>query len=76
MKGEMATVIGIFQNQYANNMPLTVVKPGTQKRRFTHITDTVYVCFKAKSNKCGYHIITNKKSYSILEVARMFNSKN
>ena len=76
MKGEMATVIGIFQNQYANNMPLTVVKPGTQKRRFTHITDTVYVCFKAwKSNKCGYHSITNKKSYSILEVARMFNSK-
>ena len=33
----MATVIGIFENQYLKNKPLTVVKPGTQTRRFTHI---------------------------------------
>ena len=37
----MATVIGIFENQYLNKKPLTVVKPGTQTRRFTHINDTV-----------------------------------
>ena len=29
-KGKMATVIGIFENQYKNKKPLTVVKPGTQ----------------------------------------------
>ena len=40
-KGDMATVIGIFQNQFKKNKPLTVVKPGTQTRRFTHISDTV-----------------------------------
>ena len=37
----MATVIGIFENQYLNKKPLTVVKPGTQSRRFTNINDTV-----------------------------------
>ena len=35
--GRMATVIGIFENQFKNNKPLTVVRPGTQTRRFTHI---------------------------------------
>ena len=40
----MATVIGIFEDQYLNKKPLTVVKPGNQTRRFTHIFDTVQVC--------------------------------
>ena len=71
--GDMATVIGIFENQYINKKPLTVVKPGNQTRRFTHIYDTVQVCFEAfNTNKCKYYSISNKKSYSILEVAKMF----
>ena len=75
-KGEMATVIGIFQNQYKKNIPLTVVKPGTQTRRFTHILDTVKVCYQAwLANKCTYYSISNKKSYSILDVAKMFKSR-
>ena len=74
--GEMATVIGIFENQYINNKPLTVVKPGTQNRRFTHINDTVQICYEAfKQNRCKYYSISNNKSYSILEVAKMFKSK-
>ena len=74
--GDMATVIGIFENQYANKKPLTVVKPGNQTRRFTHIYDTVRVCFEAfKTNKCKYYSISNKNSYSILKVAKMFKSK-
>ena len=72
----MATVIGIFENQYLNKKPLTVVKPGTQTRRFTHINDTVQICFEAfKKNKCKYYSISNKNSNSILEVAKMFKSK-
>ena len=74
--GNMATVIGIFEDQYLKKKPLTVVKPGTQTRRFTHIDDTVKICYKAfKANKCRYYSISNKKSYSILEVAKMFKSK-
>jgi len=75
-KGDMATVIGIFENQYKNLKPLTVVKPGTQSRRFTHINDTVEVCYQAwKKNKSRHYSISNKKSYSILQVAKMFNHK-
>ena len=52
--GEMATVIGIFERQYLNKEPLTVVKPGSQTRRFTHIEDTVKTCYEAfRSNKCA-----------------------
>jgi len=75
-KGEMATVIGIFENQLKNNKPLTVVRPGTQSRRFTHVLDTIKICYDAwKKNKCLHYSISNKKSYSILEVAKMFKSK-
>tara|TARA_B100000965_G_scaffold117048_1_gene96650 strand:- start:1513 stop:2397 length:885 start_codon:yes stop_codon:yes gene_type:complete len=75
-KGNMATVIGIFENQYENKKALTVVKPGTQSRRFTHISDTVKVCFEAwKLNNCAHYSISNSKSYSIYEVARMFKTK-
>jgi UDP-glucose 4-epimerase len=74
--GDMATVIGIFENQFLNKKPLTVVRPGNQTRRFTHINDTVKVCYEAfKANKCKYYSISNKKSYSILQVAKMFKSK-
>ena len=74
--GSMATVIGIFETQYKNKKPLTVVKPGTQSRRFTHVYDTVGACFYAwKQNKCMHYSISNKKSYTILEVAKMFGSK-
>ena len=74
--GSMATVIGIFVNQYLKKKPLTVVKPGSQTRRFTHINDTVKACYFAwKKNKCRHYSISNKKSYSILQVAKMFNHK-
>ena len=46
-RGSMATVIGILEECYKTTKPLTVVKPGSQSRRFTHIVDTVDVCFKA-----------------------------
>ena len=73
----MATVIGIFQSQFRKKQPLTVVLPGTQTRRFTHISDTVNVCLKAwKLNKCKHYSISHKKSYSIKDVAKIYeNSK-
>jgi len=74
--GEMATVIGIFEDLYLKKKPLTVVKPGSQSRRFTHIDDTIEACFYAwNRNKCGYYSVSHKRSYSILSVAKMFKSK-
>ena len=75
-KGKMATVIGIFENCFKTNKPITIVKPGSQSRRFTHILDTVNICYLAwKNNRCRHYSISNRKSYSILQVAKMFGSK-
>ena len=75
-KGKMSTVIGVFEEQFKKKIPLTVVRPGTQTRRFTHISDTVRVCYYAwKKNKNRHYIIAHKKSYSILQVAKMFKFK-
>ncbi len=75
-KGKMATVIGIFEDHYLKKKPLPVVKPGTQSRRFTHIDDTIQICLNAwKKNKCKYYSISNKKSYSINQVASFFKTK-
>ena len=75
-KGKMATVIGIFEDLYKSGKALTVVKPGTQSRKFTHIDDTVDGCILAwKNNKNREYILSNTKSYTIKEVARMFSSK-
>jgi UDP-glucose 4-epimerase len=75
-KGKMSTVIGIFEDHFKKKKSLPVVKPGTQTRRFTHIDDTVNVCYLAwKKNLNRHYSIASKKSYSILEVAKMFNTK-
>ncbi len=75
-KGKMSTVIGIFEDYYKMKKPLPIVRPGTQSRRFTHISDTIDVCYQAwKKNLCRHYSISNKKKYSILEVAKLFKSK-
>ena len=74
--GKMSTVIGIFEEAYKNKKPLPIVKPGSQTRRFTHIDDTVEVCYLAwKKNLSRHYSISSKKSFSINEVAKMFKSK-
>ena len=75
-KGDMATVIGIFENQYQRNLTLTIVNPGTQTRKFTHVKDTINTCIMAwKRNKNQHYSISSKKNYSILKIAKMFGSK-
>ena len=74
--GDMATVIGIFEKQFKDKKPLTIVKPGTQTRRFTHVDDTVEACYYAwKQNKCRHYSISSKESYSIIQVAKMFETR-
>ena len=75
-RGNMSTVIGIFEDHYLRKKSLPIVKPGTQTRRFTHINDTIEICYLAWRKKLSRHyIIANTKSYSINEVAKMFKSK-
>jgi len=75
-KGQMSTVIGIFEDHYKKGKSLPVVRPGTQSRRFTHIDDTTNICYLAwKKNLCRHYSIANKKTFSVIEVAKMFKSK-
>jgi len=75
-KGQMSTVIGIFEDHFKRNKALPVVRPGNQTRRFTHIDDTINVCYLAwKKNLCRHYSVSNKKSYSIIQVAKLFKSK-
>jgi UDP-glucose 4-epimerase len=74
--GSMSTVIGIFEDQFRKKIALTVVKPGSQSRRFTHIKDTTEACYYAwKKNECRHYSISNRKSYKIIEVAKLFDTK-
>ena len=75
-KGDMATVVGIFENHFLRGKKLPVVKPGTQARRFTHVYDTVKACvFAWKKNKSKHYSVASKQSFSIIEFAKMFKSK-
>ena len=76
LKSPMAAVIGIFEEQYKRNKPLTVVKPGTQKRDFTHIDDIVRGCYLAwKKGKQNHYMLGTQKTYSIIQIAKMFKTK-
>ena len=74
--GKMATIIGIFEDQYKNKKTLTIVKPGSQKRDFTHIDDIVEGCYLAmrKGKKSEYMFCSGTK-YSIIQIAKMFRVK-
>ena len=75
-KGEMATVVGIFEDCFKREKKLPVVRPGTQARRFTHVFDTVKACiFAWRKNKCKHYSIASSQSYSIIDLAKLFKSK-
>ena len=75
-KGKMATIIGIFETQYRNKKPLTIVKPGSQKRDFTHIDDIIDGCYLAMiKGKNTEYMFSSGKKYSVLQIAKMFNTK-
>jgi UDP-glucose 4-epimerase len=75
-QGDMATVVGIFEDNFKQKKKLPVVRPGTQMRRFTHVYDTIKACiFAWKKNKCKHYCIASKQSYSIIQLAKLFNSK-
>jgi UDP-glucose 4-epimerase len=76
LKGEYATVIGLFLRQFKNGEPMTVIGDGTQRRDFTNITDVVEANIKAATVNsldafgevfnigCGVN-------YSILDLVKM-----
>lgn len=73
--GKYATLIALFLDKYKKNKKLTVVSPGTQKRNFTHVSDIVSGLLLIAKHGLGDEFgIGADKSYSILEVAEMFEA--
>jgi len=71
----MSAVVGIFENQFSKNFPLTVVKTGSEKRNFTHVDDTIDWVIKLYKSKKNMHCaVYNKKFYSILKLAKLFSN--
>ena len=76
MNSPMSAVIGIFEQQFKTGKPLTIVKPGTQRRDFTHIDDIVNGCYLAwKKGNQNHYMLGTKKTYSIIDIGKMFESK-
>ena len=72
--GTYATVLGIFENQYLNNKPLTITGTGEQRRDFTNINDIVdgLVRCVGKDFKGEEFELGTGVNYSINEVASLF----
>jgi len=75
-EGKYATVIALFNSKVREGKPLTVVSPGNQVRNFTHIDDIIegLILVAEKGNGDGFGI-GSKESYTIFEIANMFNQK-
>jgi UDP-glucose 4-epimerase len=72
-EGEYCTVLGIFENQVKQGLPLTITGDGEQRRDFTHVDDIVdglVRCYLLK----GYNEfeLGRGKNYSINEIADAF----
>ena len=81
-EGTYATVIGIFEKQYRDGQPLTIVGNGEQRRDFTHIDDIVDGLIRINRAMQGevdmvydapIFELGSGKNYSINEVADMFD---
>lgn len=71
--GKYATVIAKFQQQYLRGEPLTVVRPGTQKRAFTHVRDLARgIILTGQKGRGDRYALGQRKAYSITEIARAF----
>tara|TARA_B100000902_G_scaffold97107_2_gene99721 strand:+ start:138 stop:1022 length:885 start_codon:yes stop_codon:yes gene_type:complete len=76
LNSPMSAVIGIFEEQYKKRKALTIVRPGNQRRDFTHIDDIVRGCCLAwKKGKQNEYMLGTKINHSIIEIAKMFKSK-
>jgi UDP-glucose 4-epimerase len=76
LSGKYGTVIEIFRQQYLAGKPLTVRLPGTQKRKYTHVADTIdaLILIGEKGQGDGYNICSEEE-FSTMEVAKMFGGE-
>jgi UDP-glucose 4-epimerase len=73
-KGKYATVIAIFEEQFKQGLPISVVKPGTQSRDFTHIDDVCNgILLASNANRNDEYFLRYGKNYKLIDVAKSFS---
>ncbi len=74
-KGQYAPVIGLFQKQFKEGKPMTVVGDGLQSRDYTYISDVVEANIKAMDSKICFKgdifNIGTGKNHTILDLVHM-----
>lgn len=73
-EGDYATVIGIFEKQKMQNIPLTITGDGQQRRDFTHVDDIVNGLIAMSHNNWNADLFNlgRGQNHSINELAVMF----
>ena len=72
-EGKYATLIARFQAQYLRGEPLTVVRPGTQRRAFTHVKDLAAgLILAGETGRGDGYAFGWASSYSVLQIAEAF----
>lgn len=76
-QGDNANVLGIFEYQRSNDLPITITGNGEQRRDFTNIEDICDGLISMGKENWNADIFNLGRSYnySINEVANMFNPK-
>lgn len=74
--GKYATLIALFKEKMRQNLPLTIVSPGTQQRNFTHIDDIVDGLVLVGENGRGDEYgIGSPEAYTVLEIAQLYGGE-
>lgn len=76
--GKWAAVIGIWRHQINQNVPITIVGDGEQRRDFTHVDDIVDGLIRISKNEEGHKDaweLGTGINYSINEVFDMFKER-
>jgi UDP-glucose 4-epimerase len=72
-EGRYATLIAKFAAQKARGEPLTVVRPGSQRRAFTHVTDLARgILLVGNKGKGDGYALGSTKTHSVLDIAKAF----
>tara|TARA_R100000008_G_scaffold86093_1_gene77877 strand:- start:9683 stop:10579 length:897 start_codon:yes stop_codon:yes gene_type:complete len=79
--GQYAPVVGLFQKQLNEGVPLTIVGDGLQSRDFTHVSDVVEANMKAAftDDKRAFGNIFNigaGKNHTIMDLAKMVGGED
>ena len=75
-QGKYATLIGLFAEKMRQGEKLTIVKPGTQKRNFTHVEDIISGLMIVGKHGYGDEFgIGSPEAYSVIEVAELFGGE-